>query len=335
MHQRALRKHNLSLSPHAVLVICGLTLFVMAIEQRLEEQEPYSVSRVVIEQAGGGKAIRENLESLIPPELTLAVTTLLRNQAPYLVEWVEFHTRMGFDLFIIFDDNSTDESVATLQPYIASGRVVVVHARDSFYGCSHRDPARNKHLQAPCQRVVFNYARHQLLRKTVWMGNFDVDEFIWTPRGSISVIPSLLNYRYGGYDRVRIVGSVFGGNNISEPVRTPVISTYTRRARADPPFEDGLRFGHKELYRPDRVGGTDVHSSWCWTCATITIPPLAPDLRMNHYQYKSRTEQRDKAVQNGNERLEVDPAVEAVVNEVEDTDIMASLVERNPAIRFV
>ena len=40
-------------------------------------------------------------------------------------------------------------------------------------------------------------------------------------------------------------------------------------------------------------------------------------------------------VQNGNEFLEVDPAVEAVVNEVEDTDIMASLVERNPAIRFV
>ena len=40
MHQRALRKHNLSLSHHAVLVIGGLTLFVMAIEQRLDGTWP-------------------------------------------------------------------------------------------------------------------------------------------------------------------------------------------------------------------------------------------------------------------------------------------------------
>jgi hypothetical protein len=275
---------------------------------------------LVLEEPDGSRTLHSNLSSRIPHGLTLAVTTLVLNQARYLREWIAFHRLMGFQLFILFDDNSTDDTAQVLLPYIRTRVVILVHARESFGACARGDH-HGSHQQARCQRTVFEYARSQLLHRTLWMGNFDVDEFIWTPRDA-KRLPRLLQSTYAGYDRVAIRGTVFGDNNHSVPSPLPVIQAYTRRGTTDPPYDGNFRFGRKELYRPAGVAGVAIHNAWCWLCSEATVLPLAGDLRMNHYQIKSLAEQRAKAELNGNPMISFDPYMNSELNSVEDTDIL-------------
>jgi hypothetical protein len=88
------------------------------------------------------------------------------NHGRYLREWVEFHRLVGFERFFLYDNGSTDESGDVLAPYVDAGLVQVHHwpgqARQAaaFSDCltRHRDEAR-------------------------WIAFFDVDEFLFNPRG--------------------------------------------------------------------------------------------------------------------------------------------------------
>ena len=51
------------------------------------------------------------------------------------------------------------------------------------------------------------------------------------------------------------------------------------------------------------------------------IKTLGDDLRMNHYQYKSKQEQLLKANMNGNDQIQPKKEKDAVMNEVEDNSI--------------
>jgi hypothetical protein len=226
---------------------------------------------------------------------------------------------MGIKLFIVFDDNSTDSTCAVMAPYVTSRTAILIHAKDSFHECSRGD--RVEHLQADCQRAVFNYARSQLAGRASWMGNFDVDEFLYTPKG-MGPLTRILKFRYADYDRISITGLVFGSNNHSTPVDMPVIQAFTRCAKMEPALDfNGFRFGHKELYRPDRVSSSNIHDTWCWTCRTKYILPLASDIRMNHYQYKSQMERHAKMLLNGNPALDANPVRDAVLDETEEPGI--------------
>jgi hypothetical protein len=268
-----------------------------------------------------------NLDALIPSHLILTVTTLVLNQGRFLCEWIELHKVMGFQLFIIFDDNSTDNTRDVLHSYIASGDVILIHAKKSFRQCKYRKKGRQIHLQDECQYAVFNYAHTQLIGKTKWMGNFDIDEFLWTPYRSHS-LTWLLSVKYARYDAINIVASVFGNNNNTEPSYQSVLGTFPRRSDSKKDFTDlnygGIKFGKKALYRPETTTITHVgiHSIDCNGCRQLTIKPLASDLRMNHYRYKSRKEQHLKSIVNGNPDIELDQAAEKLMNAVEDKGIL-------------
>lgn len=289
-------------------------------------EEPPRPSFVVVESGGERGAVDSNLSDLIPANLTLAVTTLVLNQGRYLAEWVDFHARMGFQFFLIFDDGSTDDTFEVLAPYVRDRTVLVVHARRSFAVCADQARQAMQHQQAQCQTAVFNYARSQLAGKTAWMGNFDVDEFVWTP---ILPLPRLLaRPEFASYDRLDLVGLVFGTNNVSQASGRPVLETFIRRAQVFPyPFQIrfvGPEYAHKSLFRPDKIGFVGVHWPWCFLCRCRTIRPLSHDIRLNHYQYKSRAEQREKAALNRNPALDFSPDLELFLNTVEDVSILHS-----------
>lgn len=285
---------------------------------------------VVVETSVDSGFVGSDLGAYIPNNLTLAVTTLVLNQGRYLREWVEVHRLMGFQFFLIFDDGSTDNSFDVMAPYVREGMAVVIHARRSFFSCMDSVRGVDVHQQSGCQRAVFSYARAQLAGKASWMGNFDVDEFVWTPAKALA-LPDLLTHSYYALcDRLDLVGVVFGTSNVSEPTDRPVLETFTRRARVTPAMTlfHGPRFAHKALYRPEKMSFVGVHGAWCVTCSSLTIYPLSPVVRLNHYQYKSRSEQRDKAMLNRNPHLNVTSETESVMNEVEDREIIQAVEAR-------
>src|SRR5688572_19091525 len=96
----------------------------------------------------------------------LAACMTYANHAPYLREWIEFHTLVGFERFFLYDNGSTDESAEVLAPYVEAGRVEVhlwpgvARQAAAFSDCvaRHRDDAR-------------------------WIAFIDVDEFMFNARG--------------------------------------------------------------------------------------------------------------------------------------------------------
>lgn len=53
----------------------------------------------------------------------IAMVSISKNEAPYIKEWIEFHKLVGFTKFYFYDNESDDNTVEILKPYIDSGLV--------------------------------------------------------------------------------------------------------------------------------------------------------------------------------------------------------------------
>ena len=53
----------------------------------------------------------------------LAVVAILKNEAPYVKEWLDYHLLAGADHFFLYDNESPDNLKEVLQPYIDAGIV--------------------------------------------------------------------------------------------------------------------------------------------------------------------------------------------------------------------
>lgn len=95
------------------------------------------------------------------PEINLAITAIVKDEAPYLREWIEFHKLVGVEKFFIYDNGSTDNSREVLQPYIECGDVIYQYYPGSCAQCP-----------AYTDSIIKN--RH----KVKFMAFVDVDEFI-------------------------------------------------------------------------------------------------------------------------------------------------------------
>jgi len=57
----------------------------------------------------------------------LSVVALVKNEAEYIGEWLEYHLLQGVEKFYIYDNESTDKLQAVLKPYIEAGIVECIY----------------------------------------------------------------------------------------------------------------------------------------------------------------------------------------------------------------
>jgi hypothetical protein len=91
---------------------------------------------------------------------------IVKDETEDVVEWIEYHHRMGASKFYIFDHNSSVPLLSSIQLYVKSGLVnhKAVHFSDT------RDD--------PPQISVYNECLKQYGKKHNFMAFIDVDEFI-------------------------------------------------------------------------------------------------------------------------------------------------------------
>lgn len=99
----------------------------------------------------------------------LVATAWIKDEAPYLAQWIEFHLLQGFEKFYLFDNGSTDGTVEVLAPYIKAGIVELrtypteVTQRKNFWVIKHSlDTFKNLHK---------------------WLFHHAVDEYMFCPNG--------------------------------------------------------------------------------------------------------------------------------------------------------
>lgn len=91
----------------------------------------------------------------------VSIVTIVKNEADYIIEWVEYHRLIGIDHIYLYDNQSTDNVAQKLKPYIDEGFVSYV-----FF------PGENMQLEA------YRHAVKQYGSETEWLALLDADEFL-------------------------------------------------------------------------------------------------------------------------------------------------------------
>ena len=98
---------------------------------------------------------------LSAPGLQLGVVAILRNEAPYLEEWLAYHHALGVQHFFVYDNGSDDELAEVIETWLNHGLVTLVHW-----------PLPGGQIDAYSHAVRF------FGPSVEWLAFVDVDEFV-------------------------------------------------------------------------------------------------------------------------------------------------------------
>lgn len=142
----------------------------------------------------------------------LAITTM-RNEAPFILEWIAYHQHIGVTDFLIYSNDCDDGTDALLDRLNALG--IVTHERNHSRG--------KKSVQ---WRALNKASRHALTKAADWIFVTDVDEFLCIHAGD-GTIGALLDASPQA-DGFMIPWRMFGNSGIVRFTDAPILSQFTQ-----------------------------------------------------------------------------------------------------------
>lgn len=143
-----------------------------------------------------------------PKSYNVSLCAIFKNEAPYLREWIEYHMIVGVDHFYLYNNNSNDDYMSVLKPYIEKNKVTLIdfpyqHAQMKAYGdCILKFKSKSK-----------------------WLGFLDIDEFV-VPVKDNNIYTFLK--RFANRPAVKIYWKVFGtSGKVSRDINRLVTDDFT------------------------------------------------------------------------------------------------------------
>ena len=250
----------------------------------------------------------------------LSVAAIMKNEARYLAEWIEFHRLVGVERFYLYDNDSTDDSLARLKPWRDADIVRVIPWPRFIAGANP-------------QYLAYAHAAALTAGATRWLACIDLDEFLFPVEaddlrrllGHLEMAESLAVFRrefaFGGHDAPP-EGLVIGNYTLTRPLMSSDRAKY--KSITDPARARAVRSAHGFVLDEGAVVRNEG------------LEPLQKDterrfdirmdhLRVNHYFTKSRDEFRWK-LSRGNMtdrpdwKEKISRAVEKLDREATETD---------------
>ncbi len=216
--------------------------------------------------------------------MQLGITTLQKNRAPWIKEWIVFHYLVGFRKFYIFTHNCNDNTQDILKKLKKNIDIKIINFDGDF--------------DAP-QLKAFEYSCDNFLKEVDWMAFLDGDEFLFPTKDETLEKP-LLEYSDKKLSALGVYWVCFGSSyHIKEP-KGPIIKNFQKR-----PAIDFINNKHiKSIVRgkvSDRVSvGENAHlfkTKWgtfdeklrAIKSGFTSYSPSYEKLRINHYVCQSRS----------------------------------------------
>lgn len=92
---------------------------------------------------------------------TFSICGIFKDEAPFLKEWIEFHRLVGVEHFYLYNNNSSDNFLMVLEPYIHNGIVTLIDFP-------------HDHAQFKAYKSFYETYRNE----SQWISFLDIDEFI-------------------------------------------------------------------------------------------------------------------------------------------------------------
>lgn len=126
----------------------------------------------------------------------ISICGIFKNEALFLREWIEYHEMIGVEHFYLYNNNSEDDFLKILQPYIDRGLVTLT---DWPYD------------QAQIKAYKHFYETYRY--ETQWVSFLDIDEF-FCPKKVVTLTEWLS--KHDKYPVILIYWRMFGTSNVIE-----------------------------------------------------------------------------------------------------------------------
>jgi Glycosyl transferase family 2 len=154
---------------------------------------------------------------VVPVDMRITAVTCVKNEGPFLLEWIAFHRVIGVTDFLFYSNDCSDASDYLLDQLVTHG--IVTHLPN---------PATNRNYQ---MQALKHARRHALVREADWVWVADVDEFLNIHVGDHR-IPALIA-ACGDPQAISLTFQFFASNGIEAFVDQPVIRQFLHSHNPD------------------------------------------------------------------------------------------------------
>lgn len=128
-------------------------------------------------------------------DYNVSICAIFKNEAAYLREWIEFHRIIGIEHFYLYNNNSEDDYMSVIAPYIEDGIVTLTQW------------TKNQ-AQMECYKdCISKYSC-----KTKWLGFIDIDEFV-VPKSTNNIYDFLKKFEKNR-GAIKIYWRMFGTSGL-------------------------------------------------------------------------------------------------------------------------
>ena len=212
----------------------------------------------------------------------VSILAILKNEAPYMEEWLCHHMAIGVDHFFLYDNDSSDELHQVLKPYADHGIVTTVYF-----------PMRG------LQRDANNHVVRFFGATTEWLAYVDIDEFL-VPQQDEQIGSVMSRYPDASQVLVSRAEMCYSGHRTPPPGL--ITENYRQRSENVPRMGSSAVLA-KPIVRPQRTFRVGIHyavtidgkttntaGTFIEEEANNIVEPSYANLQMNHYYTKSYEE---------------------------------------------
>mmetsp|Transcript_28061 Transcript_28061/g.59242 ORF Transcript_28061/g.59242 Transcript_28061/m.59242 type:complete len:486 (-) Transcript_28061:52-1509(-) len=214
---------HLYLQSRTVKMLHGIYAMIGIVFLALGQINIYLFSKLTFEKGGiPGQREYKGPTAVLSPRYVIC--TRVRNEAPYLREWIEYHRMIGFDTFLILNDKSTDDTQCILNAYAKENivRRIPFDVEDSYSG-------KLWHIFDDCANYL-NSHPDQFNPSKTWMMTHDIDEFVYIKNTENSIHNAVM--RLSNPNQVmslKVPRLTFGSSGREHYQPRLVIDRFTRR----------------------------------------------------------------------------------------------------------
>ncbi len=116
---------------------------------------------------GGTVVVFSRFRRAVPAEPSVCAVTCMKDEAPFILEWIAYHRSIGVTDFLVFTNDCSDVTVPLLDALDRRGIVRHLPNPSTVLKSPHHQP------------IAVQYAKaHKEAREADWVISMDVDEFI-------------------------------------------------------------------------------------------------------------------------------------------------------------
>jgi len=213
----------------------------------------------------------------------LALCCIVKDETPYLEEWIAFHTLMGVESFIIYDNESRIPVRDTLRRLLDNRYISIIHVT-------------GKAQQIPC----YDHCLSTFGKQFAWIGFIDMDEYaLPLQHGDLRLMLTQYSHAAG----FAAHWMQFGSNGHKTRPAGLQIESYTMTLPEAEPASLHVKLFVQPRYvrcylNPHTVsclpGYSVVNSAGAPVKAPISHPVVRDVCQINHYYYRSNQDFYEK-----------------------------------------